>query len=81
MDKQLEMFCANFNELSFKAYKGETEILNFMDKAVMDNSDSKFRFKHRFMFHIDTDKASYEGFKNGKFVLIVQETNYRNGCY
>ena len=79
MDKQLEMFCKYFNELSFKAHKGETEILNFMDKAVQDNSDSKFRFKHRFMFHIDTDKASYEGFKNGKFVLIVQETNYRNG--
>lgn len=79
MDKQLEMFCKYFNELSFKAYKDETEILNFMDKAVMDNSDSKFRFKHRFMFHIDTDKASYDGFKNGKFVLIVQETNYRNG--
>lgn len=77
MDKQLEMFCANFNDLSFKAYKGETEILNFMDKAVMDNSDSKFRFKHRFMFHIDTENASYEGFKNGKFVLIVQKTNYK----
>lgn len=77
MDKQLEMFCTNFNEISFKAYKGETEILNFMDKAVQDNSDSKFRFKHRFMFHIDTENASYEGFKNGKFVLIVQKTNYK----
>ena len=77
MDKQLEMFCMYFNEISFKAYKGETEILNFMDKAVQDNSDSKFRFKHRFMFHIDTENASYEGFKNGKFVLIVQKTNYK----
>ena len=77
MDKQLEMFCMYFNEISFKAYKGETEILNFMDKAVQDNSDSKFRFKHRFMFHIDTENASYEGFKNGKFVLIAQKTNYK----